>query len=509
MSLATDDSSDVYTPTDYSKIQVGIKRLEDAIVEVGDFKRANPSFGDKETVLQAIERLDYAKMREISNFYYRVSGIYSRLCRYLAVLYRYDWRVITYDVKKNASNNDKIVDNFNKALRFFDQSDLKNFFGDCALKVVRNGVYYGYIVDATTRVRVQELPVKYCRSRYLGADGRPAVEFNMQYFDDVYADATQRKRILNLFPKEFRQGYNLYKDGKLVPDYQGDTSGWYLLDPQLTIKFNLNKEDYPPFISVIPAIIDLDEAKALDRKKMQQQLLKIIIQKLPLDKNGELLFSVEEAQELHNNVVRMVGKAIGIDVVTSFADIEVADMAEKTNNTTADDLEKAERTVYNEAGVSQMQFNTNGNIALEKSILNDEAAMYNLITQFEAFMNLLIKQFNKNSKQYYFAAQILPTTIYNYKDLSKLYKEQTQLGYSKILPSLALGNSQSSILADAHFENNILHLSEVFIPPMSSNTMSSDTLKAKTGNSDSTGGRPKKDDDEKSTKTIQNIESQG
>lgn len=87
----------------------------------------------------------------------------------------------------------------------------------------------------------------------------------------------------------------------------------------------------------------------------------------------------------------MLGKAIGIDVLTTFADVDVADMADKNTTTTVDELTKVERTVYNEAGVSQMQFNTDGNIALEKSILNDEAAMYNLLVQFEQFLNVLYR----------------------------------------------------------------------------------------------------------------------
>jgi len=65
--------------------------------------------------------------------------------------------------------------------------------------------------------------------------------------------------------------------------------------------------------------------------------------------------------------------------LTTFADISVEDLADNVTTTSADELEKVERTVYNEAGVSQMQFNTDGNLALEKSTLNDEAALYNLI----------------------------------------------------------------------------------------------------------------------------------
>ena len=41
-----------------------------------------------------------------------------------------------------------------------------------------------------------------------------------------------------------------------------------------------------------------------------------------------------------------------------------------------------------EAGVSQEQFNSDSNTALNNSILNDEASMYNLLLQFESFLNL-------------------------------------------------------------------------------------------------------------------------
>lgn len=111
---------------------------------------------------------------------------------------------------------------------------------------------------------------------------------------------------------------------------------------------------------------------------------------------------MDEARQLHNNAVAMIGKAIGVDVLTTFADVDVEDMADNSKSTTTDDLERIERAVYNEAGVSQMQFNTDGNIALEKSILNDEASLYNLILKFENFLNDLIFDFNKSPKKLLF-----------------------------------------------------------------------------------------------------------
>lgn len=496
---------------DFSKIKVGVKTLEDALVEnIGVYHKINSHLADKEVVLRAIHDRDYNLMREISDFFYRTSGIYNRLIRYMAYLYRYDWMITPYvNTDKEKVKPEQILDTFYKVLTYLDNFEVKRFFGEAALRVIKDGCYYGYTIPQADRLLVQDLPSNYCRSRY-SVNGRPAVEFNMKFFDDYYKDTNQRMRILKLFPEEFLTGYRLYKQGKLVPDFAGDKAGWYLLDPDRTVKFNINGDDFPAFIAVIPAIIDLDSAQELDRKKMAQKLLKIIVQKMPIDKNGDLVFDVDEAQQLHNNAVNMLGKAIGIDVLTTFADVDVADMADKSTTTTTDELEKVERTVYNEAGISQMQFNTDGNLALEKSILNDEAALYNMIQQFEAFLNDIIRKFNKTPKKITYKVQILSTTIYNYKEMAKLYKEQTQLGYSKMLPQIALGQAQSAILATAFFENDILDLASYFIPPMMSSTMNSDVLKRLNDqNEDKAVGRPSNEEQGKSDseKTIQNKES--
>ena len=497
------DQADRYIPIDFSKIKVGIKSVSDAVLRLGDYQRINPSFGDKTQVLNAIHYGDLEKMRSISNYFYKISGIYQRLCRYMAYMYRYDWFVTPY--YSDSVRPERVLDNFNKVLLYLDKFEVKKFFGEVALKVIKNGCYYGYLIAKNGTVAVQQLPSKYCRTRFTTADGQPIIEFNMAYFNNMFPNVEQRLKILKIFPAEFAKGYKLYQQGKLKPEFPGDESGWYMLEIGSVIKFNLNGEDFPPFISVIPAIIDLDAAQDLDRRKMQQQLLKILIQKMPIDKNGDLVFDVDEAQQLHNNAVQMLSKAIGIDVLTTFADVQVADMADNKTSTTTDDLEKVERTVYNEAGVSQMQFNTDGNLALEKSILNDEASMWNLIQQFETFLNTLLIPYNRSPKKVTYRVQILPTTIYNYKDLAKQYKEHTQLGYSKMLPQIALGQAQSAILATAYFENDILDLVNVFIPPLMSSTMNAEVLNR--NSSDSNAGRPEKSDDEKSTKTIQNRQS--
>lgn len=509
----------------FKKIKVGTLNLEDAILNLGSLKKANVNHCDKGEILRALANKDYPALREISNYFYEMSGIYERACKYLAFLYRYDWYVVPY-VEDDSIKEEKILSELSKVLRYLDNSSIKKLCGDMALRVIVDGCYYGYIVDTKDGMTIQQLPINYCRSRYM-TGSRPAVEFNMRFFDDKFLDTQYRLKILNMFPDEFKKGYLLFKQGKLPGDYNGDKSGWYLLDSNNAFKMNINGTDYPILANAIPAILDLDAAQDLDRQKTMQKLLKVIIQKLPLDKNGDLIFDIDEARDIHNNAVNMLKRSVGTDVMTTFADVSVADLADKNTTTTTDDLEKVERTLFNGLGMSQNLFNTDGNLSLEKSILNDEASMRNLILQFGDWVNLLVTRKFPGKKKYNFRVIFLETTIYNYQDIAKMYKEQVQLGYSKMLPQIALGHSQSAILAMAHFENEILHLYDIMIPPLMSSTMSStDILGQKSTNASSSNsntsaassststsgsengaGRPEKKDSEKSEKTIRNRES--
>ena len=73
-------------------------------------------------------------------------------------------------------------------------------------------------------------------------------------------------------------------------------------------------------------------------------------------------------------------------------------------------------------------------------------------------LNKIVKRkFPSKKGKYKFRVVLLETTIYNYLDLAKMYKEQVQLGDSKMLPQIALGHSQSSVIANAYFENEISH----------------------------------------------------
>jgi hypothetical protein len=128
-----------------------------------------------------------------------------------------------------------------------------------------------------------------------------------------------------------------------------------------------------------------------------------------MDKNGDLIFDVDEARDIHNTAVAMLKRAVGVDVITTFADVESIDISDKNTTTSTDDLEKVERTVYNAMGVSRNLFNTDGNLSLEKSILDDESTMRNLLLQFNVFFDRIMEKKN-TTKKFNFRFVMLETT---------------------------------------------------------------------------------------------------
>ena len=532
----------------YVKLKLGPKAYDNAVLDLYYYDKLDRrDFHNKEFVIQALIDNNIPLLRDISRYFYRTNGIYQKIVNYFATTYRYDWYMVPEMRTDSSISESKIIADFTKTLNFFDASHIKKLCGEFALNVIRDGIYYGYAYEGEDRILIQDLPFKYCRSRFK-INGVPAIEFDMSYFDSKYPDVGYRMRVLDLFPPEFKKGYLLYKQGKLPVDdplltINEPANGpslpagvkvkgrWYLLEPGCAFTFSFfGSRGLPLFVNAIPALIDLDMTQGIDRQRQLQKLLKIIVQKLPLDKNGDLIFDVDEARDIHNNAVEMLRNAIGVDVLTTFADIEGIDVSDANATVTDDSLNNAERTVYNALGTSKNIFNTEGNLALEKSVLADEGSLRDLILQFEILFDTIAQKRSVNKKKWNFRFYMLHTTQNNYQALSKLYKEQTQVGFSKMLPQIALGQSQSFILNTVLFENEVLHLSEIMIPPLMSSTMNAETLQelgnrktggnqqngnqnlgntsqTKTNENQGTTGRPSKEADQLSDKTIKNKES--
>lgn len=461
-------------------------------------KNASSQFSS-EQIERALNNNDVVFLRNASDFFYQTNGIYSRLVRYASSLLTFDHMIypILPTGKKPAKN--KVEKSFSEALQLIEGLNIKRAAREITHSVVRRGVYYGYVRENNNQLVLQDLPVDYCRviQRINNVD---VVEFDVNYFDAQFSNADFREQVLASFPKETQVGYKAMKNGKLAAD-PIDRKFWVPLELGRGVKFTLMGSEIPLFVQVLTEILNLEDMKELQKQKAVQELAKIVVQKMPIKSDGELVFELEETQVLHNNVVQMLRDTVGADVLTTFADVDLISVMDKNNDGSFDVVKGSRNSVFAEAGVSEQLFATDGNLALEKSITSDEAILFHLLNDIETWINGLLASKPINGVP--FGITLPRTTVFSSAKAVEAYKQLAQVGYSKMLPGIIAGQSQRSILSTMTFENELLGLPERMTPLQMSSTQSG----APSAGSASKGGRPEKPDDEKSEKTIANISS--
>lgn len=423
--------------------QMKIKQSEAVIYDKGktDFSRMS-----NDRLIKICAGKDMAQKRALSRWFFEQNGMYNRAVRYLSDISKFDFMLypnLDLDKEIQDSESEKILKKFNEVLEHFDNSGIQLLCRKWSAQICLDGAYYGYICDdINDKLVIQDLPTDYCRSRFLHR-GIPLVEFNVDYFNKVTSNDDVRERYLSLFPEEIQKAYRKHKNNKLPAEEQGDEAGWILLDVNRAFKLNFYGDwagDNPPFIQVIPSLIELSEVQDLEKEKLLQQIQKILIQTFELDKNGQIPFTMPELQRLNQNAIDMVGDAVGVSVLSTIANVHLEDLNNSQGENSQDAVEAAEDNTYTNFGIASSLFNTDGNLALEKSITTDEAYVKPLILQFEQFFNRYLEwKFNKTALK--FRLKMLSTTIFNFKDLSSAYKDLTKIGFSRFLPIVALGHT--------------------------------------------------------------------
>jgi hypothetical protein len=459
------------TPIPYDEREmIHFEKLSDGIYAI-NYKNKQTNYKyTKETVLRALENSNISSLRTISNYFFNVSGEYRRILQYFSSILTFDYLVIprTYD---DSIDYQKPLE---KVLRYTDNANIKETSRFITFITLLDGVFFGYERNMNENVVIQQLPYEYCRSKFK-VNNNHAIEFNLRFFDQ-YKDPEQKIEVFSAFPDEFFEAYLDYK--------KGNSTEWVLLNPNFARCHKITDNMTPFFSTVFPELINLNEYKELDKSKDKMDLYRLIVQKLPLDKNNGLpLLKLEEGQALHSNAKRMISQE-GIDVITTPLDVESINLQEK-GQTLRDNIERANNGVYNTAGSSKILFNSGadgGSIGLSNSIKVDESLLFELLDQNKLWYENRFTLINKDKKVYY---EILfpPITIFNRKEMYDIYKDAATLGYSKLMPLTAMGIKQTTFMSLLKFENDYLKLLDKMKPLQTSYT-----------SQDNGVGAPKKED---------------
>ena len=446
------------------------------------------------------------EQQKLSRSYFHKGGYYTQIVLHYATLLTYAGLLIPNPSTGKNLSTSHIQKRYYNAMDYVERMQLPSFLTNCAVRALTDGCYYGIITELDKAVFTTiDLPAEYCRSNFKDAQGNDVIEFNLSYFDTI-TDKELKKGALAAYPKVFSKAYREWDKRK--------RGQWFIIPSEIAICFPI-LSGRPPFLSVIPASIDYDESVITERERDLEEIRKIIVQKIPHLNDGRLLFEPDEALEIHTGTVGMLKGNKNISVMTTYADVDAITSKTQADNTVGT-LDKMEKNVYAQAGVSSEIFTSSGSSSLEASLKNDMAFMMLLANKFSGYItNLLNRKFSNSNISFKYT--ILPITYHNYDKFIDSSFKLVGSGYSFLMPALALGLSQKDLGNLKDLENNVLKLGEKLIPPSTSYTQGADGGDGKKDNDGEKpeavktdideGGRPGKEDSEKADTTLKKDKS--
>lgn len=417
------------------------------------------------------------KIRDLSSYLYNVNSQYKLIINYLALMPMYAYKLTPTGNPFDKKDKIKKRDHFIKMLQYIEKLNLRHEMITVMRVAFREDTFYGYEHESKDSFFIQKMDADYCRISSK-EDGAFNFAFNFSFFDG-------RKDLLPLYAQEFGEKYQ---------QYQATKEPWIELDSDKTIVIKVNEDiqDFalPPLNGMFEAIFDYDEYKKINKAKSKLDVFMALIQKIPLDeKNPEMnkfLIDLDLAASFHQQAEG--GLPEGVTLITSPMSMEAVKMEKGRSD--QDVVAQALRAVYDAGGVSQFIHNSDKNtgVGLDKSILTDEELVMAVLRQIERWVNRKIKKMSGNFK---YKFEFLDMTIFNKETFYEKYLKAAQFGVPvKLEIGASLGLSPLDVINKAILENDILGLSDMFIPLTSAHTQSLDD-----------GGRPKKSEDDISAST--------
>ena len=469
-------------------------KMQEEVVAKSEMWRTSRSFHTLEYVNYKPEEIEkiinsgsLEEQASLSYEFYLKDGLYKRIIWYYATLLTYSGLLIPVSLKGAKLSSQSTSKRYAAALNYLDKMNLKENLKRISQKVLTYGAYFGVLQSVSKDdFLLLDLPSQYCRSRFKDIHGNDVIEFNVGYFDTYYVQE-YKEDALKAYPKQIAGYYRRFARGK-------ESNPWYRIPAEISVYFALSDDARPFFLNVIPATVQYDDAVDTERERDLEEIRKIIVQKIPHLQDGTLLFEPDEAVEMHAGAVGMMRGNKNLSILTTYADVD-AIISKTSSDNVNNSLEKMLQNVYAEAGTSVQIFSPTGTQALATSIVNDTSLMMILGDKYSRFITSVLNLLFANGTLS-FKFQVLALTLYNKSDFITDSLKLAQSGYSFLLPAIASGLEPREFINVKNLENDVLDLGNIMKPLSSSYTQSNGEV-----------GAPKKKEEDKAEKTIQNEKS--
>jgi hypothetical protein len=409
----------------------------------------------------------HENLRQASDYFYYTNGLYKNIINAYSTIATLDF-MITPSPKTITKMQDKSYGQYlDKVNAYTDSINIKTTTRSILKSVARYGGYVGYERSSSNEFTVQTLPLDYCRIKgKIGHDW--LIDFNFKYFDKFF-----QKEDLDfawtMYPPEFKKLYNKYKS-----DNKSRSPEWQTLDYKKTFCV-LQDDDDPYFIPIFCGMFEslLNNADFKDLVKAEQVLdtTKLVVQKLPLDKDNNITIPKDVSTAIHKALIKTLPENVN-GITTPF---EIKDVSFSGASKTKEDLLKqAERGAFVDSGWSSAMFSDGSGIAGLN--MNIEVVTSTIYATLEKIEQLFSRKFKNivNTKTYEFYLKFFRTTNINIDEsFNRMYK-LLEIGGS-IMPLFSIaGFDPESYMAMLQVERD-LGVKDLLTPVQSIHTTSGTT----------------------------------
>ena len=402
------------------------------------------------------------ELRNMSQFLSRVSMPYKRILWYMSTIYSFYWHLLPKLDPTDLPDENTLMSSYLEMCSAIDKLALSHEMTNVMYFTLRDGVFYGFLYEDEDTSFIHRLNPDYCRPIQIES-GVFNLAFDFSYFKK-YPEA------LDTWDSSFKTGYNAYNE-------DNTNMRWQILDPQKTICIKADpdlEENVPFFVGIFEALLDLIDARTLQRNKDIIQNYKLILQKIPLFSDDgsksmdDFKLELDTVQRFNALLSDSVPEAVGI--ATTPMEVETVDF--KTDDNSSDLNSSSMRQVFDDSGVSQLIFNssTSGSTGIDASVKTDASMAFRLVKYIERWVQRYI---NYRQGQVSFNFEILDVHIWN-KDAS--VDRELKLANSGVPNKMKLaataGMNPSEVISGQIWENQFLRIHENWIPLQTSYTMS-------------------------------------
>lgn len=402
------------------------------------------------------------ELRNMSNFLYRVSMPYRRFINYLSDIPLFYWNLIPQVGVDGIQSSDKVLKNYYQILQKLENMSMPHEFRQVLTTTIREGVFYGFKYEDKDSFFLHKLDPDYCRIVEKEA-GCFNFAFNFAFFQKY-------PTYLEYMDPYFTTLYNLYQTDRT--NYQ-----WQILDGDKTICIKVDPDitdpNLPLLVGLFESLLDLIDARNLQRSKDEIQNYKLIALKLPtFDSTKEVddfAIDLETAKRFYNQLLDVVPTSVGV----AMSPLDLVPIEFEPDETNANLITNSMNDVFDDSGISQLLFNSNktGSVGLDASLKVDSAMVWKLVECLERWVRRYIDYNSSGSSKYFF--DILRVDIFSKKsDVDRELSLANSGVPNKLRLAATNGDNPYRVLSAQAFENEILGLHDKWIPLKTSYTMS-------------------------------------